>query len=520
LEKLARRLISDGSEGPKLDFKLELHVDTVQQKVELAKDVSAIANTDDPWHFSNYGYIIIGAKPGKLVGGIDALSDEDADNFSARLTQTIAAYIAPPPSFHVVGFNDPQVGLWGVVVIPPSGLQPHIFVKELSGNPAKHEWFVRIGETTERAGPADYARILSTAAARALAPLEREYQRLSLRLDALERRPESRDSPASLQGLRAAAPIDDSTLARPDAALHERARAMLSDPLDRFVDELLGEALRVAKVMEDDHEELPWHFTQTTPDKVRAGLAFLEDATRPLAEALASAIRYDRKGRLDDGIAQAMLILAREPEPKGGVFSTYMPRLRLYPLILCLYTIVLVSATRGRAGAVRNVLALPFEFERGRIVVPMPKALEIFRGAHEYFNVAEERELAEPIAKHLLDVIPIWCAPYVIGQSARSEFYVAEFLLGLAYLDAALEGARQVVPFPGVYLYAGEAHRPIDRVLRARPKWFEEMFQHGVETLLAAFDEHARDFLNPMYMEAGFFKGAADAWAARGPKKA
>jgi hypothetical protein len=71
-------------------------------------------------------------------------------------------YLAPVPMFSFVAFHDQGSGQWAVIVIPPSTEQPHIFIKEFSGNPGKHEWFVPINDTTERAGAADYARVLTS----------------------------------------------------------------------------------------------------------------------------------------------------------------------------------------------------------------------------------------------------------------------------------------------------------------------------------------------------------------------
>ncbi|MET0794472.1 MAG: ATP-binding protein [Polyangiaceae bacterium] len=112
LEVLIRRLVSDGTEGPKLDVKRTLSITTAAEKSELCKDLSAIANTDGD-EFRGFGYIVVGAADGKLVGGVDVWKSVGADHFSAQLTQVAREYLAPAPNFRFVAYEDPEVGNWG-----------------------------------------------------------------------------------------------------------------------------------------------------------------------------------------------------------------------------------------------------------------------------------------------------------------------------------------------------------------------------------------------------------------------
>lgn len=173
LEALLRKLITQGAEGPKVDFKKTITLGDKPAQAELAKDISSIANTDDEAHLDDFGYVIIGAVRGTLVGGVSELSG-DIDKLQAQITDVIKGFVAPVPQFSLSAFDDDTLGRWGVIVIPPSARQPHLLVRDGAGDVVKHEWWVRVNDTKERAGPHDYARILAKATRREVRPLELE----------------------------------------------------------------------------------------------------------------------------------------------------------------------------------------------------------------------------------------------------------------------------------------------------------------------------------------------------------
>lgn len=129
LEDLARRLIEQGPEGHKVDFKVALNLSGNAEKAEFAKDVSSIANTDDEVHLDDFGYLIVGAKRNQLLGGVAELAG-NTDKLQADLTDVLKNFLLPVPSFSVVAFNDPTLGPWGVLVVQPSVRQPHIFIRD------------------------------------------------------------------------------------------------------------------------------------------------------------------------------------------------------------------------------------------------------------------------------------------------------------------------------------------------------------------------------------------------------
>src|SRR5258708_33063354 len=61
LETLLLDLIAHGTEAAKIDFKAEIEANTPEQKAELLKDISAIANTYDE-NYEDHGFLVYGVK--------------------------------------------------------------------------------------------------------------------------------------------------------------------------------------------------------------------------------------------------------------------------------------------------------------------------------------------------------------------------------------------------------------------------------------------------------------------------
>jgi len=185
-EKLARDFVSGRAEHQRVDLKSTLSLEPKRAVVEMIRDISAIANTDEDW-----GYIVIGAERGQVVGRVDALSDANLERTSEKLTQVSHNYLDPVPRFRLVPFYDPAVGAWGIIVVEPSTDQPYMFVRGFTDEKDKPvfrsgDWYVRRGDTTDLALPRDWARVLERRVRRALQPMEFEIGALRERVAAVE----------------------------------------------------------------------------------------------------------------------------------------------------------------------------------------------------------------------------------------------------------------------------------------------------------------------------------------------
>lgn len=119
-------------ENPKLDFKLKLSTETESSKKELAKDVSAIANSK-----GGRGFILFGIEDKtKVIIGIDK-----NEFIEERIQQVISTRIDPPVpiSVDVVNVNGKDIG---VITIYTTEQKPHQ-VRDTGA------FYIRRGSTTD-----------------------------------------------------------------------------------------------------------------------------------------------------------------------------------------------------------------------------------------------------------------------------------------------------------------------------------------------------------------------------------
>lgn len=119
-------------EGPKLDFKLKLILDTESSKKELAKDICAIANSR-----GGRGYILFGIedKTKKVIG----INKEEFDE--EQIQQVVSTRIVPPVpiSVEVISLYDKSIG---VIIIYSTEQKPHQ-IRETGS------FYIRRGSTTD-----------------------------------------------------------------------------------------------------------------------------------------------------------------------------------------------------------------------------------------------------------------------------------------------------------------------------------------------------------------------------------
>ncbi len=155
-----RALIEAGVESDQVEFKASLDVSTRRHRAQLAKLVSALANSPGEDH-DGWSFVVLGARPRELIGGVSDLAD---DNHCAGIGRSLEAYLDPPVRFRVWSFEDPHLGWFGALAIPPrlAVTGPHFIARDLQDegfSVRKGECYVRVGEETRLAQRADYHRI-------------------------------------------------------------------------------------------------------------------------------------------------------------------------------------------------------------------------------------------------------------------------------------------------------------------------------------------------------------------------
>lgn len=505
LETLVREMIARTAEGPKVDRKQLLTISTAAEQAEFAKDVSAIANTDDEY-YQGHGFIIFGvSKSAELCGGITALEAKALDGTSATLTNILKTYIAPVPRVLAYGFTDPVVGSWGVLVIPPSSSQPHIFVKELSGRPARGDWFVRIGDITDKARPEDFVRVLESAVRRTVEPLREELREVRVELRNLKS-----SLPSVLHYLRAGSIIEDPPDQAPSqlsTTASEVIERELTSPRSRVESELIAESLHLASALHTGDDDIPWVFNDPSKESLRSILNNIESATEELARTYGVLTRLDRNHHYLDIAAQGILPISEQKYPSSA-HNPMAIALRLYPVALILLSATAAAVSARDVSLVRGLLDVLLVLGPNRErVQPLVAVFSELYAAADVFKIAQGQNYRYPIARRIHDVVPRWLDDIIHGPRPLDCFYVAEFLLYLACLDA------QAIPVPGNFVTDSEAHFPVSLFLRGQPNWVRPLFRGSLEELLASFDKSIAQSADTYgFMDYGFRANAALAW--------
>ena len=110
LEGIARRLVQQATEGPKVDYKREILTDTAEAKAELLKDLCAIINTADG-RYENFGFLLFGTSPGKIDGA--TRTTRDTDKLQNTVEQLIGSYLSPAFGVHAYAFEEENGDWWG-----------------------------------------------------------------------------------------------------------------------------------------------------------------------------------------------------------------------------------------------------------------------------------------------------------------------------------------------------------------------------------------------------------------------
>lgn len=132
MDRYKLKSLLESDEGPKLDFKQTISLETDGEKKELIKDVIAIANSR-----GGRGYIIFGVedKTKRIVG----INDENITE--EKIQQVISSRSDPPVSikFEIVEYEGKKLG---ILTIYKSNLRPHQMVQN-------GVFYIRRGSTTD-----------------------------------------------------------------------------------------------------------------------------------------------------------------------------------------------------------------------------------------------------------------------------------------------------------------------------------------------------------------------------------
>lgn len=511
LETMLLELISHGAETSKIDFKSELELNTPEQKAELLKDITAIANTYDAENYDDHGFIIFGVKA-KVITGVTQ-TETNTDKLQNTIDQLLRSNISPMPQVYVLGFETADKKRWGVIVIPPRNNKPYMFFKDFScQNPAKSrkkgEWFVRRGSTTDPGLPEDLMIITQKQTELLLEPLRESIKTLQSRVAKTEDQYNSALFKLIERGI-AAIPEqkneqgDLKVEAREDISVGEalgvdlsaQLKQKLRTPVDALAEDLINEAKIVRDYIDGTSTGLPWAPQLTDAGANKKIIEDIEEKTRTLQLSIATIVLNDRKNVYTDALLRAIKLLAHAIEsPPGTPYNRIGQALRYYPLGLILYTVFVCGVVVGRGDLLKKVLEIPLKHQMRDGTSHITEILYYWYDAKHFFNHAFSQRWCEPISTRIRQIIGDRVGEMITDLSEPEYFFRGEFVLALTHIDLCItagEAKEHSVPYPGVYLYFHEAHGPIRQLILENPEWFKKLYSNPLADIFTLFDQNA-----------------------------
>ena len=491
LESLLLKIIQTG-ETTKVDFKVELNLDTADQRAELLKDISAFANTYDD-AYRNHGFILIGIKNNQIIG---TSFPQEVDALQASLDQLIKTYIGPFIQTHVRAFNS-DGKTWGVIVIPPTRKAPHVFIKDIA-NKYRGDIYVRRGTITEKAMPEDYPRFFRLYVDEYTYELKQQLGNLRFELNEIEKKldlvKKEKQKALSLEKPE----VDTKKVLEKKASLNllqeiENAFFLEEDPIKHG---LIKEARKIQSFLESN--SIPWALQIPSREDGEKLLRNIEEISEIYWAALINIVLKDEKGKYDEAIIQSLGYLARYYEaPVGTSYNNLGINIRYYPLIVSLYIIFIVGAFKKRQTLLKKVADIEL-LRRSLYEEPYHIAYSLFfiRRAEEVFQTQHggypKSRWCDAVASYTKTLLDRKVHIDDCFWDKDANFYIGEFLLSLLPLDIIDKNTGTPIighPSSGLFIYINDSIPAIRRFLKNENKWVAKIFRRPFEDILKEFDE-------------------------------
>lgn len=493
LEELVLKTVKMG-ETTKLDFKSIWSLGSPGERAEFAKDVQAMANSMDP-SYRNHGFLILGAKPGELVYSAFA---ENADKMQSTVDQVLREHLGPFVPTQVRQFGSGRK-TWGVIVVPPSRNAPHIFVRD-TDKFKRGDIFIRVGTTTAKAEPADFARFFRIHLEDHGRELRDELRDLQREVEKLKTAGGAAAVPASLatsHSQTASAPVaPEAEPVTPTGVLDvvQRALKKATDPVGAA---LTTESAELRRFLLS--KEIPWDLNNVSRVNGPAFIDAINERASPLWKALATVVENDDGGVYDGAVLEVLNDLAFDPQsPSGTTFTGYGTGIRLYPLTMALYIVFMVGLRKKRLKLLKEVASLSLS-RRSHHEEPLPigTALMYVRRASDVFQTVQENYPKQGWCDAVGSYVHRWMNAHLFPEFSVLErhehfLYIGEFVLSL--LAASSENLRR--PAPGAFFFSDESDAIIRRYLKTENSVLKELFGIQLKPALERFDGMGHQIAN------------------------
>jgi hypothetical protein len=523
LKSLLNRMIPLG-ESEKIDLKTELNLSDGARKHEFVKDVAAIANTKGD-SYQGFGFLIFGAEPTK--GLVYTEFHDGMDKIQSEIDACLNSCLTPFVRTQFFIFDD-HGQQWGALAIAPSREIPHVLIKNLIDS-VRGDVFVRLGSTTEKAGPADYARVFNYRFEDATYELREQNKTLTLDVASLKEQlrnlgdqkgheakintePDAPEGSSASKSIIQEAGADDFEY----ESLNEKIEKLLNKKRDPIGAELIHQAQYIKNLLEKDH--IPWELRSMDKKGVEQILSEIEEYSFDYWRSLFLLTVSSESESYELAIVKSFQVLASKSDaPVGTPFTEFGRSIRYLPLFVSLYIVFIGCIYSRNPKLLREILSIEV---RGRTsydtAVPIPfiliytRAIESFlKPLHPNFPNQTWIDPCAAYVQSLLKRILIWDDPF---WDFETEFFKGEFVLCLTPLDfPSPDGVRPLLyPIQGSYLHFNAAINSIKKMLKKDRAMLEKIFVHPFKPILEKFDEVGGQMVTGFGGD-GFTHGAADA---------
>ena len=517
LKDLLIEIIKRG-ETTKIDFKQELNIDITKEKAEFLKDVSAIANTFDP-NYYNYGFILVGVKQNEIVGS-SFLQNKKVDNLQATVDEIIKVYLSPFIKTHLTIFEENEK-TWGVIVIPPTRMLPHVFIRDID-NKSRGDVYIRKGTITEKALPEDYSRFFSVYIDEIRYDFRRQIDDIRSELDEVKRHLDKMVQPKEEAAVESKSEVHRKP-EKKNGILQKRKNLNLlqeidnvfilkEDPIER---ELIKEAHTIRTFLESD--AINWCLQIPSKEEGKELFDSINKKAEIYWQSLSKILLKDDEGKYNEAIIKSIEHLSHYYEPPIGITYTYFGQyIHYYPLIVILYIIFAVGTFKKRDSILKRISELeltrksyyeePFSIAYSLFFIR--RAEKIFQTQHEQYP---QSKWCDPVASYIKSLFDqkihiedyLW-DPYVY-------FFIGEFLLSLLPLDIVDKNTGRKIfnhPSSGLYMYISDSVPIIKKFLTRERDWIRKIFHRPLEEILKEFDETPKKLERGGCWAEGFVSGA------------
>jgi len=301
-------------------------------------------------------------------------------------------------------------------------------------------------------------------------------------------------------------------------ALIEEVEQYLSDS-NRYISLnklVLQETKALAEVMQGDLVACPWVLSKHNQPQCQQCLEYLEAKSERFMRILATIVHHDQNEQFINPITKAFSTLARQPVPINTSFTDESRLVRLYPLVLAIYTVFIVGVQEQREQLLRTVLGIRWNRQADSLPnLPIVYVLSYLDGySRSIFNaVLGGTPYLAPVAERIKRILLPWLEELLLDVDAA--FYQGEFVLGLATIEAPLPpylSEEKRLSLQGLYLYYPQARPILKAFLCDSSQWLVSLYP-SLEELLSTFDATASKLdREGVGLMSGFCRGSLAAF--------